>query len=312
MAVDSDTPAPPDGGDGGASSDRNFALGVGAGALALFAVGLFLRFDDVPTLPAKPPPPPAPDQRALRRMDYENPEIYKGYLEADSSLYQVARTTPDDMRMPFPYEASEAPRRLTAGDTIDTAMLQISLVDRKLEMRTRNGKSGAHHLVLRIENKRPKPVAFRVVTSVGGLEEACSAKAVLDHNAIVLPAGGNVERTECTARDGLGIQVERVESMEVPELSYFYLSRLPPTHIGLSTRASAGHRVPRGEVCPAVPQQLILIGMEKGTVSWRDVVDYYARHRCETYGFPVGYRAFTKAGQYDLPVSAATVGDGPR
>jgi len=74
-------------------------------------------------------------------------------------------------------------------------------------------------------------------------------------------------------------------------------------HIGLADRTSAEHKIPAGAPCATVPQQAILLGMEKATVSWRDVIDFYARHRCETYDFIPGYQALTKKGQRKLPVS---------
>jgi hypothetical protein len=285
---------------------RRFRLGVWLGAIAVLVVGVVARFDYDLTLPSKPPPPAPPDKDALRRMDYENPAIYKAYLEQDSSTYGVARTTPDDLDGPFPYEKSEAPRDLApGGPAIDTGMLRITARVEKLEVHSRKGQSAAEHLVLRIENKRPRPVAYRVDTTFGaGSDESCSGKGSLPHNALAIPANGSVERSECLYRSKMVVTVHEVEAMELPPLSFFYVSRIFPPHIGASTRTSANHQAPSGAVCATVPQQTIVIGMEKGTVSWRDVIDFYARHRCETYDFPLGYRAITQRGQYKLPVSA--------
>src|SRR5262245_6082295 len=133
---------------------RKFRIGVAVGAVTILVAGLVARFDYELSLPSKPPPPPPPDKDALRRMDYENPDIYKGYLEQDSSTYGVDRTTPADLTQPFPYEKSEAPQQLSpGGPAIDTGMLRISARVEKLEVHTRQGSSGADHLVLRIENK---------------------------------------------------------------------------------------------------------------------------------------------------------------
>jgi hypothetical protein len=288
---------------------RKFRIGVALGAVVVLVAGIALRFDYDLTLPGKPPAPPPPDKAALRRMDYENPDIYKAYLEQDSSTYGVSRTEPADLDGPFPYEKSEAPRALApGGPAIDTGMLRITARVEKLDVHTRNGKSAAEHLVLRIENKRPRPVAYRVQTTFGpGSDASCSSKGSLPHNAMAIPASGSVERTECFYRARMVVTVEQVEAMELPPLSYFYVSRIYPPHIGASGRTSANHQAPSGAACATVPQQSILIGMEKGTVSWRDVVDFYARHRCETYDFPLGYRAITQPGQYRLPVSAAQV-----
>jgi hypothetical protein len=288
---------------------RRFRIGVAVGAVVVLVAVLVARFDYELTLPGKPPPPPPPDQAALRRMDYENPEIYKGYLERDSSTYGVDRTTPEELAQPFPYEKSEAAQQLApGGPAIETGMLRVSARVQKLEMQSRQGKSGAEHFIVRIENKRQRPIAYRVQTTFGaGSDDSCSKKGALPHNAVAIPAGGAVERTECFYRAKMVVTVEQIEAMELPPLSYFYVSRLFPPHIGASERTSANHQVPSGQTCTTVPQQTILIGMEKGTVSWRDVIDFYARHRCETYDFPLGYRAITAKGQYKLPVSAAQV-----
>jgi hypothetical protein len=293
---------------------RKFRIGVAVGALVVLIAGVVARFDYDLTLPGKPPPPPPPDSAALRRMDYENPDIYKAYLEQDSTTYGVSRTEPAELAAPFPYEKTEASRALApGGPAIDTGMLRISARVEKLDVHTRKGKSAAEHLVLRIENKRQRPVAYRVQTTFGaGSDASCGAKGSLPHNAMAIPANGSVERTECFYRAKMVVTVEQIEAMELPPLSFFYVSRIYPPHIGAQARTSANHETPAGAACTTVPQQSILIGMEKGTVSWRDVVDFYARHRCETYDFPLGYRAITQPGQYRLPVSAAQIAALPR
>ena len=283
---------------------RKFRIGVVAGAAVVLVAGVFARFDYEVSLPAKPPAPPPPDSAALRRMDFENPEIYKGYLEEDSRSYGVDRTTLDDLDVPFAYERFDQSHQLGAGDSFETDMLRISARVEKLQVRTRKGSSTAEHFVVRIENKRARPVAYRVQTSFGaGGDESCNKKGSLEHNALAIPAHGSVERAECFYRPRMTVAVKQVEAVELPLLSYYYVSRLYPPHIGLADRTSAGHKIPAGEPCSTVPQQMILIGMEKGTVSWRDVVDFYARHRCQTYDFVPGYQAFTKKGQYKLPVA---------
>jgi hypothetical protein len=292
-------------------TDRNVKLAAGSGVALAFILGLWMRFDYPLTLPGKPPAPPPVDKGHLRRMDFENPDIYKGYLEQDSIAYHIGNTTPADLTLPFPYEKSEVPQVITPGGAaLETGMLRISVRVEKLEIKNRRGTARAEHLVMRIENKTDKPVAYRVDTSLGqSADETCSKKTQLDQNAMAVPARGTVERTECFFHDRMNLQVTRVEAMQVPMLSFYYVSRLFPPHLGASVRTSAGHRPPTGEMCQTIPQQAILIGMEKGKVSWRDVIDYYARHRCETYDFPVGYRAFEKPEQHKLPVSAGTLAD---
>jgi hypothetical protein len=298
--------------------DRLFTLErvrlvAGAGAAVVFVVVLWVRFSDPLTIPARPPAPRAMSKEDLRRMDYENPDIYKGYLEKDAAEYGAATITPEAMAAPFPYEKSEVAQHLVpGGPSADTGMLRLTAVAQKLEVRTRKGSARADHLVLRIENKTDKPVAFHVQTSVGkGTSEMCDAKAPLDQNAIALGPHGTTERTECFLRDNMVLDVSLVEAMQIPELSYFYVSRLYPQHVGVDERVAAGHHAPKGRLCQTVPQQAIMIGMQKGTVSWRDVVDFYARHRCDTYDFFVGYRAIERVGQYTLPATLSQVQGAP-
>jgi hypothetical protein len=65
---------------------------------------------------------------------------------------------------------------------------------------------------------------------------------------------------------------------------------------------------PKGKPCTEIPEQTIRRGLERGETTWRDVVDFYARHACEMYPFPSGYRAFEKPGQYPLPVTREALG----
>jgi hypothetical protein len=41
--------------------------------------------------------------------------------------------------------------------------------------------------------------------------------------------------------------------------------------------------------------------LRSGLTSWRDLIDFYARHRCKTYTFPSRYRALMPGGTISLP-----------
>jgi hypothetical protein len=51
--------------------------------------------------------------------------------------------------------------------------------------------------------------------------------------------------------------------------------------------------------------QAVRSGLEQGQIGWRDLVDFYARHRCPTYRFPSSYRAFRSDGERQVPDIAA-------
>ena len=42
-------------------------------------------------------------------------------------------------------------------------------------------------------------------------------------------------------------------------------------------------------------------GLDRGDLQWRDLVDFYARHRCQTYQFPVSYKALKQDGERPIP-----------
>jgi len=58
---------------------------------------------------------------------------------------------------------------------------------------------------------------------------------------------------------------------------------------------------PEGERCAFALPQAVRSGLERGEIGWRDLIDFYARHRCETYHFPYDYRAFKKDNERSVP-----------
>jgi hypothetical protein len=285
---------------------------AGIGAAVVFVLVLWLQYSGELTLPALPPKPRPADKQDLRRVDF-TPTAYAGYVEKDVATYGLAPVSVEVMAAPFPYERSSRGVSLRpGGEPLDTGMLRLTALSRKEEIRDKRGASRSQHLILRIENKTDRPVAYRVETTVNVESATCDRKAVLVHNAIAIPAKGQVERSECFFRDNMELGVSSVEAMQLPDLGYIYASRIYPEHIGLPARTAAGHQPPKGALCTTIPQQLIVIGMQNGSMSWRDVVDFYARHRCETYDLPDGYRAVDKAGSQTLPAVLDAARSGSR
>jgi hypothetical protein len=284
-------------GDGGFFGDEKVRLGAVGFALLLVGVVVYLRFDyEVPMPP--PPPRPKPDQATLRSLDF-NATMYRASLEKDASDYGVPAPTPEDMAVLFPYDVAE-PRQLLGAGTPP-----IQTRDLLLSVRIgRTGEPPQDHIILRIENRTDGAVAYRVDTRLEGDARVCLDKSDLPHNAIALAPHDAVERTECTTHNGAltAVTVMRVETLAIPSLSYFYVSRLFPPHIGLDARPTRHHVPPKGAICTDIPEQAIRRGLERGEVSWRDVIDFYARESCAKFIFPVGYRAFTRDGAQSLPV----------
>jgi hypothetical protein len=90
--------------------------------------------------------------------------------------------------------------------------------------------------------------------------------------------------------------------VEVSALSAWYLNHVPPSIVGIQPRIARGHLV-NGvtERCSPVLPQAVRSGLERGEIGWRDLVDFYARHRCQTYQFPLSYRAFKADGERTVP-----------
>jgi hypothetical protein len=206
------------------------------------------------------------------------------------------------MKRPFSYfDQLRSPRKLRQKDPIDTAHLRLSLVVDKRPA-TIEGQSFTYdHLILRIENRTPKYLAYRVQTHVPDSRK-CQAKGDIAHNAVVLEPGQALLRTECLYRASGSLEVRSVEVMELPALSGIYVSRMPVSSTLFDPRTSAGHLPLKGGPCPQTfSWREIKEGMAKKEIGWKDVIDFYARHSCEEYSYYAGYRFRTDP---DAPLPA--------
>lgn len=297
-----------------AQSNKDEDLGAGwgfravllGGAAAVVAAVVALRFGGPLTedlLPRKPPPPPRPTAQDIRDTDY-SPGIFQAYVKEDAARLAVTAPSIEDLSMPLaPYQVSDAQRFLAVGDPpLEAASLRLALRVETRDATTAGGTFSAEHLILTIENLAAQPVAYVVVTAPEASAERCLMKSDLPHNAIALAAHEKLARSECLYRKGMRLRVDRVETLGLSEFSYHYVTRLDPQHIGLDPRATRGHNQP---TCEGIDAQAIRNALDRKQATWRDIIDFYARHRCETYQFPSGYHAFASQGEWTLPVSAA-------
>jgi hypothetical protein len=293
---------PHHGEDEGFWTERRFRIAAIGGTAVGFLLLLWLRFDYEPTPPRMPTRPPAgPSAGELRKLSYSQ-GLFKAQLEKHASDTSSPLDM-DAMTSPFAYESADVAQDLTDGaPPIETATLRLSMRTERMEVSTTQGRLSGDFIVLRIENKTDRHLAYRVETQAGN-PQRCMTKGDIGHNAIALAPRETIERTECLWRSGMKLRILRVETLSIPRLSYFFVSRLYPPHIGLDNRPTRGHKPPKGNVCPDIPEQTIRRGMAEGKVTWRDVLDFYARHECGEYIFPPGYKAFEKKDQYQLPVS---------
>jgi len=277
------------------SPDPQFRIGVFAGGLVLVGVITYVRFCGSMSLPGKPPPPTGPTgtQRQLLSQTTAAPGMYLDFLERDAASAGVRTPTPEEMTRKLAYRVDEARHVLTLG--------QPSLEAAGLRLRVEHGGEA---VVLVIQNLLPTDLAYHVSTEPSIGTGLCNSARPLPINAMVIAKGTTETRTECVFREGISIVVTKVETVEVGALSSYYLSEVPPVLVGIEDRIARGHHgVDTKEPCSAVSSSVVRSGLERGDLGWRDLVDFYARHRCQTYQFPSSYRAFKSDGERSVPIT---------
>ena len=266
---------------------------MGIGMAALFAGG-------PPPAPERPKAPPAPEALMNGELRF-SPLVYRGQVEQDARSFGVPAPLAGELEAPFVYvEELRERRALKPKSPIETPHLRLSLVVEKHQASLDGQSFRFEHLVLRIENRTGKYLAYRIATDVPD-KKKCSSKGDIPHNAIVLEPNQTVLRTECLYRNHTSIDVERVEVIELPQLAAVYASRLPATSVLYDTRTSAGHVPLKGALCPQTfSWRDIQEGIDRKQIGWRDVIDFYGRHNCDEYAFFRSYR-FRKDPAAPLP-----------
>jgi len=280
---------------------HGYSMGLVIGAAGVLLLGLLLMWrNEGPALPrnrasaseGRKAPATRPQNRARRDQLAKRQRAYVRRLLADARRYDVS-LEPKKLFAPFPYFVSKGSWELPAHrGTLLTAELRLTTEVLKLD--TPLGALGRYQaptLVLTVENRTDDYIAFRVITRPSG-KASCRTKAMIPQTTFVLGPRGALGRTEClTTGRGDRLTVHHLDVMRIPALSYHYLVKLKPTAILLSGRTSQGHRTPAGHtLCGSVPRQKIKQGVQSGTSSWADVMDFYARYSCDHFDFRVGYR----------------------
>lgn len=276
------------------SFPRGQDLAVRAAILgvALLAAGVvfWLRFCgevDRPARPAAPSVTEPPPDRVTGTP--QGGDLLDRQRIADARSLRLQRIPgAEEMARGFPHQQSTARQRLEVGQSIEAAGLRIAAV-------VVNGV-----MALRIENLAAAPVAYRV-DAQADRGRACRG-ASLRHDALALGAKGSANavavRGLCPARSESGVTLGRVETVQLPALGFHYVSRMRPAQLGLDEEQVRGHR-PGTELAgcePAAPAWLEG-DIESGRTTWRDLVDFYARHPCDKYAFTQGYKAIEQDAQ---------------
>lgn len=278
-------------------TDTQFRIATGVvGAVLIAGLSMVSLCGGVSglALPPKPPPPAEPTGTSSQLLTKQSSSAvaYRDFVERDAAAAGVPIPSLEELARVLPYRVDAERHVLELGaPPIELAGVRLRAV------RVEEG------LALEIANATGADLAYNVVTST--IPQVRCGGSALAFNAMTVARGAAETRLECNGRDGLAIAVARVETMEVSPLSAWYLNHVPPSVVGIEARVSRGHLVPSTGRCGSTQPQTVRSGLERGEIGWRDLVDFFARHRCQTYQFPPTYRAFKSDGERPLPASAA-------
>jgi hypothetical protein len=289
-------------------SDVAFRIGVGAAAVAAAVLIGRLTFYHRIDLPELPPEPVQTRETvaiavAAATAVQPDPGAYAEQLASDSRALRIEpAVTPADLSSVLEYRAETKRRILEPSRKRATA--HVLGLDLSLSVEDVAG-TPRRQLVLTIENKTSDHLGYRVLTQSSRGIGPCFAKHDLAHNAIALAPGERVRRSECIYRKGLSLYVDRVETIRLPRLSYYYVSALPAAALEidrLDRLAARGHRpVGARSPCRVFRSAELSAALASGSATWRDLVDFYARHPCGVYSFDMNYKAFQRDGERTLP-----------
>lgn len=271
---------------------KPLALAVLLTGVFIIALGvLILHAASAPPPPPKLPEPPPPPSAMINSEQRFSVLYYKALIEQDAKAFGVEAPSYEDLAQPNAYfDELREKQHLRLKAPVETRHLRLSLEVDKETTTLESHTLTTDHLILRIENRTPLYLAYRIETSVSD-KSKCALKADLAHNAIALEPEQTVLRTECLYRKDAQIDLNRIEVIELPALSAYYVSRVPPNATLYDPRTSAGHTPPRGTLCPQTfSWRDIKEGIDKKELGWRDVIDFYARHNCTEYSFFRSYR----------------------
>lgn len=263
------------------------AIGIGViigGTLVLYSLSA------PPPAPSRPEIPP-PLSSLINSEQRFSPLYYRALVEQDAKFYGVPAPAYEDLQQPNPYfEELRTKKRLRIKTPFETRHLRLTLEVTKEMATLENHTLNSDHLTLKIENRTQFHLAYRILTFVPD-KEKCANKANLSHNAMMIEPGQTIMRTECLYRQDEHVDLLGIEVIELPPLSAFYISRLPPSSMLYDPRTFAGHMPPKAEICAQTfSWREIKDGVEKQAFGWRDVIDFYARHNCSEYTFFKSYR----------------------
>jgi hypothetical protein len=277
-------------------TDTQFRVGAGVAGSLLIAGIAVVRFCGSVSLPPRSAPPTSPSGTSseLLTKSSASPALYQDFIARDAAAAGVRAPTLEELSHKLPYRVDSARHVIEVGQApLEVAGLRLRAVHL------------GEVIALEVANMTDSDIAYDIASAPFPAAN-CNAAPALVFNAMTIARDHSETRVECIWRDGIALAVTRVETLEVPPLSAWYLNHVPPSVVGIEPRIARGHLAPGPrERCGFALPQAVRSGLERGEIGWRDLVDFYARHRCQTYQFPLLYRAFKSDGERPVPAVPA-------
>ncbi len=282
-------------------TDAQFRAIVIVGAVLTGILVILLRFCSDPTMPPKPPIPPVPQGDGMKTVSQiitKNKVAYESLLKQDAKRFGAKPITAEEIGRKLVHRVEDRRYELSVKrPSVEVVGLKLTV---KIRRSRRNDRK---QLLLQIRNMTSMNLAYQIDTSREHGSRACRGRDVLDHNATAIRPREVITRVECLYRKGWkSVKIHRVETVELPDLSYYYISSLRPENIGLNSRVTKGH-TPSVPTCDMSQSASLAHEIRQGNVQWFDFIDFFARHSCKDYRFPPTYRAFESDHQKPLPVT---------
>jgi hypothetical protein len=281
-------------------SDTQFKIIVAGAASALVAGIATLSFCGSVHIAAKPPAPLLHGQNASELLQASNAatSVWAGYLETDARAAGVSPPSVAEMSMSLTWLESHTDKDLAIGDpAIELAGLTVRFIS----------DSATGNSMVTLTNHGANAVAYHLETKTSNSDYVCNNITHSEHNTMMVPANSTEKVSVCPLRPQMTAAIS-LQSVSLSPLSAYYMQLVPPSLVGVPDKLAKVHHNGLGAPsrCPQLPSAGVKGGLASGKIRWRDLIDFYSRHRCETYSFPLSYRAFTKNNERPLPASDAS------
>ncbi len=279
-------------------TDSQYRIIVAVAGAALVAGLTAWQFCGDVRIAAKPPAPILRGKTAgeLFTASTQTKSVWAGYLERDAHTAGIAVPAESEVAKVLRWRDGETTTELS----IDSAAVELAGLSVQFKH-----DSATDNAVVVLRNPSDHPVAYHLIAATSASSYVCNNVKHSPHNTMVVAAQGSETISVCQFRDGITASV-KLQTIELTPLAAYYVQQVPPTLIGVDDKLAKVHRNDRAtpSSCDAKPSSGVKGGLGNGKIRWRDLIDFYARHRCETYRFPLSYRSFTVDGERPLPAVA--------